>query len=220
MKILKRYLVTACVILLILAVVFAIFKIRSCREKVIEKAIELEGNASIPEGVYRPPVVEIPFIRNKNQPVKERDLPIPKKNIEKTISVKLSGARPLNFSLVVDKKGHIYKTKDSPKDVEINIVKWKPKLLEFRVRPGYSLAYSNGLYHCLSLDLMRIWEIYFGADIGLGVKEQHVRDFLFGMSAKGKIFTLRFSKVKADVSLVLGWNLLSNKTYFGGSVAW
>ena len=172
----------------------------------------------IPEEKYTPKP-NIPFISKDKPPVKKKDLPIPKKKVDKTISIDLPGSKKV--TLVIDKAGKIYKTKDMSEEAKIVITKWKPKFFALGLEPGYSLAFKGRFYHCFTLDVVRIWKFHGGGEFGFSVADDHIDSFLLGLSGKYNLGTVDiFKMVKFDVLLIAGWDFLSSRMYGGVSIKW
>jgi len=122
---------------------------------------------------------------------------------------------------VVDKKGHLYETKNVPKNVVIKTTIWKQKFISPGFRFGYTIAFSGGFYHCLSLDYLRIWKIYLGSEIGLKIGEGVLNELLIGLSLKYRFASLVFeSGSPIDVSLTTGFNFINYLPYGGLNVRW
>ena len=190
------------------------------RRKTIETPIP---GSRVKEVSYREPIIKLPFQKNK-QPVKQEDLPIPKEKVSKSISIALTGVeknKSIKFDLVVDKKGHLYETKNVPKNVVIKTTIWKQKFISPGFRFGYTIAFSGGFYHCLSLDYLRIWKIYLGSEIGLKIGEGVLNELLIGLSLKYRFASLVFEGGSPiDVSLTTGFNFINYLPYGGLNVRW
>jgi len=163
---------------------------------------------------YTEPVIKLPFVKDK-QPIKDKDLPIPAKEVEKSIAVEMPGKEPVR--IIIDKKGDVYKTKDTPEDAKISVIKWKPKPMGLDLRFGYSLAFSDTAYHCLSLDYFYIKRFSLGSEIGISTEQT----WLVGLSLKYRFVTLDFiTGGKADASILGGWNFIANRIYAGVNIKW
>ena len=170
----------------------------------------------IPEKKYTPKP-NIPFISKDKPPVKKKDLPIPKSKVDKTISIDLP--RSKKVTLVMDKGGKIYKSKDTPEEAKIAVTVWKPKLFALTLEPGYSLAFKGRFYHCFSLNVIRIWKFHGGGELGISVAEDRIDSFLLGLSAKYNLGTVDiFKMARFDVLLMAGWDFLSSHMYGGVSL--
>lgn len=137
---------------------------------------------------YRPPIVKLPFTKDK-APVKKKYLPIPKKDVKTTIIVKspVPGAR--DITLIVDKKGKIYRSKDTPEDVKIEVTHWKPALFGLQNKWGIGIIMDipPDLSFALSWDPIRIWKLHFGLDLGIKMEDQRIQEFWLGASVKYRI---------------------------------
>ena len=191
-----------------------------------QKPLNLDLDVPVPiaEETYRPPIVKIPFITKDRQPVKTENLPIPKKDIDKTIVISKTGLDSITnhpITLVVDKGGKIYKTNDTPDDTQILITKWRERNIGFTFKIGGTLAYSDGFYYCFSLDVFRIGRFYAGGEFGLKLGKGEEPDFLLGLSGKYKFATLKvMDRDFLIFQAVCGWDFLHRATYFGLSVKW
>jgi hypothetical protein len=84
----------------------------------------------------------------------------------------------------MDKKGAVYRTKDTPESVKIITTEWKQPVVEIRPEFGFSMVWAGGIYNCLSVDLIRAWRIDAGVEIGI---EAAFNDWLIGISGKYRI---------------------------------
>ena len=166
----------------------------------------------IPEKVYREPSIKIPFITKDKQPIPNEELPVPKKEVDKTITITLPDKK---IDLVIDKKGEVYPTKTVPSEVKISVTTWKPKLFEFGWKFGYSGVFDGQVtYHCLSLDALRLGRFSFGSEIGVG---GNVNKLLIGLSGKYQILEITQT---GKISVVGGWNFIGNRAYVGVNIKW
>jgi hypothetical protein len=175
----------------------------------------------LPAEKYTPPLVKIPLLTKDKPPVSKANLPIPKKDVKTTIVVKnpIPGAR--DITLVIDKEGKIYKSKDTPEDAKIEVTTWKPRLFDVKPRFGYSGVYSDQFYHCLSLDVIRIGKFYAGGEVGISLSGSDIDGYLLGLSGKYHFATLGFvGGGRIDVLATLGWNFLDKRAYAGISIRW
>lgn len=183
------------------------------------KNIPPKQERAIPEKVYRPPIVKIPFVKSK-QPIEDKNLPIPKKDISKSIVVDLpkkGESKSEKVTLVISKKGHVYPTKDMPKNVKIRVTTWKPKVFAIDGRFGASILFDGkNLNYALSLDFFRITKVFLGCDIGFTASSYTFNLGLVGLSG-------RYSWMKSGHSLLLisgGYNFLNNHPYIGVTYKW
>lgn len=173
----------------------------------------------VPTEVYRPPIIRLPFVKYK-LPVPFETLPIHPQNVDKTITISTLGETPVEATLVVDHKGNIYTTTNFPEDVEVKVTKWKRKVFELGYQLGYAFTLSNGTYHCLSVDFVRLYDFYLGCEIGAHVENEMLTDVLIGASLKYRIATLEVIKTKTTIKALAGWNFINNKIYLGVSLGW
>lgn len=181
-----------------------------------------ENEYLIQKKEYRLPVLDmkIPFVKKAKQPVADKDLPIPKKKIAKTIVVELPKGNDLNPSkvtLVIDKKGKIYRSKDTPKDVKIVVTEWKPKLINIGFSLGYTFVYKGKFYHCLSLDVLKIGRFHAGGEGGIHIaNSSHKGSWLLGLSGKYHFASFDFiGGLNITTSAVVGWDFISKGIYGG-----
>ena len=162
---------------------------------------------------YTLPVFDVPFL-TKKAPVKKRNLPIPKKDVRTTIVVEnpIPGAR--DITIVIDKKGKVYRSKDTPEDVEIKVTTWKPALFGLQSSWGIGIAMDipPDLSFILSWDTIGIWKLYFGVDLGAKLTEYGLKDAWLGISVKYKI--LRNNNLFA----LVGYNWMNKTPYVGVSL--
>lgn len=188
---------------LILIVIISFIVHRNCiKQKQVETDVPY-----IQEKVYREPIVRLPFTKNR-QPIKDSDLPIPKKDIDKIIVIE-GGAK-----IVIDKKGKIYRSKDTPQDIRIDVTRWQPKFLDFETKFGYALIFSKETYHCISIDLFRIWKVHIGPEVGALNSRWEPKWFL-GVSGKYRFGGLDLFGLKANFLALAGWSF-TEKNFYGG----
>lgn len=169
----------------------------------------------LPSDTYRPPIIKLPFTKDK-APVKEKFLPIPKKDVKTTIVIKDPGSGTGKVTIIIDKKGKIYKSTDTPEDVKIEVTHWKPKLFEIKPRFSYVLAYRDQVYHCLSLNVLRVGKFYLGGEVGVSMSDYDFDGYLLGVSGKYHFMTLDFATgQKITAFAVLGYDFLCKKAYVG-----
>jgi len=173
----------------------------------------------VPTKVYRPPIIRIPFVRYKT-PIPFDALPIPPEDIDRTITITTIGETPVEATLVVDRRGNVYKTINFPEGVNVEVVEWEPPVFQVAPRFGYSLVYSGELYHCLSVDLIRLWRLQIGCEIGIQLAKISVSDALVGASLKYRFGTIELFGAEGDIRALLGWNFINQKPYLGVSIGW
>jgi len=216
--------------LLLLAVLFIIWGLIALQHWHKKRAVVAPSGSEghdykITEKIYTPPIVKLPFIKDK-QPIKDDMLPISKENVSKTIGITMPAEKgEVKLELVVDKKGNVYKTKDFPEGVEVVVTKWQSKLIEFGITFSYSLActFKGSVFHCLSVDVVRIGNLLLGADAGLGVKQSYVSGYLVGLSGKYKLLVLGTpSETSKGVVLsgLFGRDFLEERFYVGLNIRW
>jgi len=164
--------------------------------------------------VYKAPLIKIPFIKAKRQPVKDKDLPIPKRNVRTTIIVEnpVPGAR--DITLVIDRKGKVYRSKDTPEDARIEVTEWKPALfgLQSKWGIGVTMDIPPDLSFALSWDTIRIWKLHFGVDVGVKFASYGFTDFWVGTSMKYKILK------NNNLFALVGYNWTDKAPYIGVSL--
>jgi len=220
-EILKKIVKKTGLTLLIVIAIASIFVIQKCRDRTPP---ELRENEYLLETeVYRPPIIKLPFVKDK-QPVKDKDLPIPKEEVSKSIAIEtgIPGSRPIE--IVIDKKGNVYKTKDTPEDVKITVTDWKPRPIQFDMSLGYTIALSEGkVYHCVAVDLITLYErLSLGVDAGISPRAGSIGDYLIGIAGRYRVLDLSFSKSDHALSLSItgGYDLLHGKGYIGANASW
>jgi len=210
LSIVNNILRSGLLLILVLALIWGVIQLQKCNEP----KVETPSSPAIKKEVYRPPVVKTPITPDK-PPVEKKKLPIPSELVKRTIELKtetLEG-RTINIILVEDKKSNFYTV--AGQEVKVTITEWKPKLIAPEFKFGYSLVASNKIYHCLSLDYIRVWRFYLGSEIGVGVKNRYFDDYLIGLSLKYKIWELSDNKNSYLFSLTAGYNFLNSKPYIG-----
>lgn len=182
--------------------------------------LELPNKYQIQEEKYNPPI--IPILIKDKQPIKDEYLPIPKKDIAKTITIETpdTGLGLDKFTLVISKEGDIYKTTDFPEDVQVKITAWKPRLFSIKPTVGYTLIIHPSTYHCLTLDMLRIYETYIGVDAGIHIENQEIMDYLLGFSMKTRIIIFKFLKTDIKLMITTGYDILNKNIYLGGTLKW
>lgn len=205
--------------------VFFYFYLKSYPDKhelTKEQIEKLKNEYIVEKKTYTPPPVKIPFVRDK-QPIKSEDLPIPKKEVATTIKIVPNdlppGIKMGEVKLIIDKKGNVYKAKDTPDNIKIEVVDWKPKLISLNFDLGYSFVYNGESFHCLSLDILRVWIFHFGGEIGTHVNLEF-KEFLAGPSVGVKIGEIKFLGLKTNIDLTFGKDFLNQKFYGGINLRW
>ncbi len=210
---------TAGALVLILALIGVVSINRSCHEKGTairqglvpgspEAAAQKREEARVEEKTFRPPVVRLPFTKAKPLPIAENRLPIPRDEVAKTIRIEVPGGKPAE--IIIDKKGDVWKPLDAPKDIKVEVTKWKPKLVGFDFKFGGGVVFSKGVYGALSLDYLRAGRFRLGSDIGASPK----KPVLIGLSLRyhvGDISLLGKWKIMATV----GYTPIGAKAYYG-----
>jgi len=177
------------------------------------------------EETYRPPIVSLPWQKDK-APIKEDRLPISKKRVDKVIQIEASmpGSEEIvTTEIIIDKKGGVYKATDTPGDTKIKVTQYKPKLFDFDFRLGYSCVVSDHVYHCLSFDYLRAGRFSLGSEFGFPMKGNGLgSEYLIGLSIKYKIFGMGERSASGGVGFnaVVGWNLMKDSVYGGFNIKW
>jgi hypothetical protein len=195
------------VICLVLVLILLI-SIRSCGKPDNGSTTTIKEPGSdyrLPEREYRKPSVRIPFTKPRT-PEPIENLPIPPRMITRSIAIVTPGSdgRDVKTTLIIDTKGRVYKTKDSPDSVRIEAVEWKRPVFEIEPKFAYSLIWAGNLFNCLSLDLMRIWRIHAGCDVGM---DATFRSFLIGLAGRFEI--------TENIKLLAGRDFLGKRFYAG-----
>lgn len=171
--------------------------------------IEPDNEFKLPVDTYRPPLVRIPFKKGVRMPVERKNLPIPIKDIDKTIEI------GNGVVIVIDKKGKIYTTKDTPKDIPIKVTVWKQKLLAFESKWGAILAMTTepDMYFCLSWSFFRVGGVHVGVDVGIpletfsgGIIENN---YLLGVAGRYRILK------NNEIYLSAGYEFTHKTVYVG-----
>jgi len=172
-----------------------------------------ENEYLLPSEIYKPPLIKIPFIKDK-APVSKANLPIPRKDVKTTIVVTSPVPDAKKITLIVDKKGKVYKSKDTPKDVEIKVTHWKPPFFGLQNKWGVGIAMDipPDLSFILSWDTIRIWRLYFGVDLGTNFTDYGFTDFWVGTSVKYKILK------NNNLFALAGYNWIEKVLYVGVSM--
>lgn len=172
------------VILAMFLIAAALFLLRICRRGEEKLPTFPEKEFLTETEIYTRPVIRIPFTKPK-LPIDPAISPVHPSRIDKTVVIE-SGPEESRqtVSLVIDKKGRVYKTKDTSDDVEIVTTQWRQPVFEIKPRFGYSLVWAGDLFNCVSLDLVRIWRIHAGVEIGV---QAVFKDYLIGVSGKFRV---------------------------------
>lgn len=166
-------------------------------------AIEIDNEYLIETEVYRPPIIKLPFVKYKTL-VPYKVLPIPPSQVDTSIVVTVPPSDvPVKIGIIIDKKGRVFKTKDTPDNIIIEVTKWKEPLIAPELTLGLALTYSQDFYAGLSADLFRVWELHFGSDVGVS---QDIK-FMVGLHMRYKIFTV-------------GYDFLNGRAYMGVVLIW
>jgi len=197
-------------LILVLALIWGVIYIQQCNNDRSYEQYNANKAKPIKEKTYRPPVIKTPITPDK-PPIEKKKLPIHPKTVKRTIEIKTETpeGQEIKTILVVDKKDNFYTIADNK--TEISITEWKPPIVAFDFRLGYSLVASNKVYHCLSLDYIRVWKIYLGSEIGVKVKDRQIDDYLIGLSLKYKTLEVK----TYSLNLVAGYDFINSKPYVG-----
>ena len=207
---LKKILKFAWAGLAIIGCVIVLNYMKNCKHKYTIRQNPVDSEYRIPEETYREPIVTIPVILPDKPPIAESRLPIPKKQVSKSIAL-TDTESGRTIELIIDKKGGIYFPTDT-QNIKAQVTIWKPKLVEVGTWFGYTGVYSGSYYHCFSLDLLRVGNFKFGSDVGT---DSH--RLLIGLSCKYPVISIGTT---IHLALVGGWNFMGNKPYFGGNLQW
>lgn len=173
---------------------------------------EVAKNAYLlPSGSYQPPLVNIPFLTKGKAPVSKMNLPIPKRDVKTTIIVKNPVPGAKDITIIVDKKGKVYRSKDTPKDTKIEVTHWKPALfgLQNEWGIGVIMKIPPDLSFALSWDVIRIWKLHFGMDLGAKITNYGLTDAWIGTSVKYRILP------KNNLFALMGYNWTHKTPYVG-----
>jgi len=209
-------------LILVIALIWMVINIQKCNKKCSYKQnkaqkVELIGSHTaqkVEKKTYRPPVIKTPITPDR-PPVEKKKLPVHPRLVKRTVEIKTETpeGQETKTTLVVDKKDNFYAIADNK--TEISVIEWKPPIASFDFKFGYSLVYGNRVYHCLSLDYFRIWRFYFGSEVGVGIQEKSISDYLVGLSLKFKWWELSSSRISFRFSLVGGYNFIESSPYVG-----
>jgi len=168
----------------------------------------------LPSESYQPPIVKVPFLTKDRIPVSKKNLPIRKRDVKTTIVVKNPVPGAKDITLIVDKKGRIYKSKDTPEDAKIEVTHWKPALLGLQSKWGIGVAMDipPDLSFIVSWDVIRIWELHFGADLGVKLEDQRLSEIWIGTSVKYRILK------NNNLFILAGYNWTQSVPYVGISM--
>lgn len=159
---------------------------------------------------YRPPIVKLPFTKDK-APVKKEYLPIPRKDVKTTIIVKSPVPSARDITLIVDKKGKVYRSKDTPEDAKIEVTHWKPALFGLQNEWGIGVIMNipPDLSFALSWDPIRIWKLHFGLDLGAKFSNYGLTKAWVGVSVKYRILK------NNNLFMLVGYNGIHRIPYMG-----
>jgi hypothetical protein len=167
----------------------------------------------LPTGDYQPPIVKVPFLTKDRAPVSKKNLPIRKGDVKTTIVVKNPVPGGKDITIIIDKKGKVYKSKDTPEDVKIQVTEWKPALfgLQSKWGIGITMDIPPDLSVILSWDVIRAWKLHFGLDVGMTLADQATEVWL-GVSVKFKILK------NNNLFMLVGYNVTQDVPYVGVSM--
>ena len=199
---------------IIIAVLAGLLLLKICVGRKSNQEIEQpkKNEYVIEEKTWTKPIITIRGI-TKQPPVSKKELPIPVKEVAKTIAVPLPDDK--DIVLVIDKKGDIYKTRNFPEEVKPVVTEWKPSIFAIDKNMGFSLVYSGKAYFCLSINVFNISErLYFGGDVGINIDKMPIKDWLLGVTARYRVWKER------PAFLMGGWNFIKKEAYVGLSLMW
>jgi hypothetical protein len=201
-------LIGATALIALIIVLSLLFLFRSCGKpgnNPVSEITEPGNDYRLPERGYTKPSVRIPFIKPKT-PVSHSNLPIPTRMITKSVTITTPGpgGRETETTLIMDTNGRVYKTKDTPESVRIEAVEWKRPVFEVKPKLAYSLVWAGNVFNCLSVDLLRIWRIHAGCDVGM---DATFRSFLIGLAGRFEI--------TENMKLLAGRDFLGSRYYAG-----
>jgi len=172
-------------------------------KKCSDKPIDTENKYLIETEVYRPPIIRLPFIKYKT-PVPNEVLPIRATEVDTTTVITVPPSdTPVKIGIVIDKKGRVFKTKDTPNNIIIEVTKWKESFIAPELTFGLALTYSQDFYVGLSIDLFRVWELHLSSDLGISQDKK----FMAGLHMRYKI-------------LLVGYDFLNSGVYIGAVLKW
>jgi len=184
---------------LLLAATFALSMLwlqRACRHQPIIKTSE----HLVETKVYRRPIIRLPFLAH-DPPIPFEYLPIPPEMVKTSIIISTPDGPKIG--LVIDKKGDVWKTTNTPDNVRIVSTKWKKPLIAVGMKFGLTVAYSGVVFIGLSTDYLRIGEFYIGSDIAV----DRTGKPLVGLGVRFRIAKL-------------GYDFLNQRAYMGISIQW
>jgi len=170
----------------------------------------------LPETTYRPPIVKIPFVPDK-QPMPTSRLPIPKSDVDKTIVITTDAEVPRNIEIIISKSGDVYFPTDAPKGISARVTTWKPRWIHAGLSLGVSAVTDFKVnYVCLSINYLYIGKLTMGADAGIAGDNSKA---LLGLAMRYPLFTISASDA-ISVNISIGYNLIGKSLYGGVHLKW
>ena len=192
----SRWLPWALVVLLVCGLSY----LKRCSDRSVKG---FENEYLIETEVYRPPIIKLPFVKYKT-PVPVDVLPILKEEVDTSIVVTVPPSdMSVKIGIIIDKEGRVFKTKDTPDNVIIEITKWKEPFAAPEIQFGLTLTYSQDAYAGLSVDLLRVWKLLLGSDLRISQD----RRSMAGLHVRYKIITV-------------GYDFLNGRAYIGVVLIW
>jgi hypothetical protein len=210
-KKIKRIIITSIAVFLVLNFFYLQHK---CRDRIISEVVGEDHK--VPEATYTPPIVSLPFVPDK-QPVASSRLPIPKKDVAKTMVITTDTEMPRKIEIIVSKSGDIYFPTDTPEGVKAKVTVWKPRFIHVGLSFGASFVTDPHVqYLCLSLDYLYIGRLTLGMDAGMSTKENKA---LLGLSMRYPLVTVS-ANGDFSVNITVGYNMIGKSPYGGVSLKW
>ena len=201
-------------IALIIGTALALGSLRRCRDEVPVFEPSAGGLAApLPAAHYAPPIIKLPFVKT-HQPVVDANLPIPASRVRETIVLKPS-VQESPITLVIDRRGEIYTSNDTPAETSIAVTRWRPPVIEFCNRFSAGILISDNAYVALGYDPLKIWRFYFGADIGRSLVDSAL---IIGTAVRFRITGTEPDRLNVTVSVGNDW--ARSKLYVGIGVGW
>lgn len=199
------------ILTLIVSVVGSVIVTKRCINPLQEPS---ENAYLLPSDSYQPPLVKVPFLTKDRAPVSKKNLPIRKRDVKTTIVIKNPVPGAKDITIIIDKKGKVYKSKDTPEDAKIQVTEWKPTLFGLQSKWGIGIAMDipPDLSFILSWDTVRIWKLHLGVDVGGKLASYGVMDFWVGTSVKCKILK------NNNLFALAGYNWMEKTPYVGVSL--
>ena len=185
-----------------------------CRDRIVSDVIG--EDYKVPETTYRPPIIKITFVPDK-QPIKDSRLPIPQKDVAKTVVITTDPEFPRDVEIIISKSGDVYLPKDTPGGVKVQVTEWRPAFIHAGLSFGASFVTdAHFRYLCISLDYLHVGRLSLGADAGISTAGNKA---LLGLSMRYPLITVS-SDQGVSVNITVGYNLIGKNPYGGVSLKW